>query len=517
VIAALGSALGAALAAGAGCGAVPDECALLLNCAPLSAGSSGSGGGGGTPLECIPSPGAAAVGDACGVFVSSGDKGVDAEGRGSKDKPLKSLTRAIEQAKAQNKPVYACAEEFTEALALDAGIELYGGLDCAKGWSLAATPAKTTLTAGPDQIPLTLKKEANGAKVSDFAIVAKDAMASGGSSIAVLVDQATASFVRCDVTAANGAAGPLGEVPMDDIGPKDNPSDPAIVGNDGTKACMIAGKTPGGAAKDNMFCPSSSGGPLGGNGGDGLRDNGDNGLVFVEDDHTALGGTGQAAADATLDCANAGHGRNGKPGNPGAVGDGAGLDGALGAIDASGYKGLAGQKGGDGTAGQGGGGGGGAKGKVLANCAGASGGSGGAGGCGGKGGNGGGAGGSSIGIISLNAQLSFEAVLIVTGNGGTGGDGGDGQSGGRGGKGGNGGNGNGTPNACNGGDGGDGGSGGKGGGGSGGHSLGIAHSGANEPPTEGVTITTGSAGPGGKGADETKNGAPGVKGERQKF
>ena len=502
------------LSAVAGCYDYGNDCAYTLECTGAgssSSSSSGTGGDGGPPPGCIPSDNNEPVADSCGVFVSSslgGDSNV-----GSKDKPFATIGKAL--TKANGKPIYVCGEAFKEAVTLDAGVTLFGAVDCTNGWIYAASK-KTQLTADADAIPLTLTSAASSAEVFDFAIVAADAMKDGGSSIAVVVDQAAVSFTRCEITAGSGKAGLAGMTPMDSVGPID-PNDPSIRGNDGVNACVDAVKNDGALAKENELCPAASGGPLGGSGGNGTVNTGSNGDVNPATTQTALGGLGQPSMDPTWSCAvgQGGVGTNGGSGMPGA---GAGNT-DLGSISVSSYTGVAGQPGGMGKPGQGGGGGGGAKGKSM--CAGASGGSGGAGGCGGHGGIGGQPGGASIGIVSLNAPLTFDMVTLKVGAGGVGGDGGDGQAGATGGKGGTGGNGsaNGLSNACDGGNGGQGGAGGRGGGGRGGHALGIAFTGAT-PATAGVTFTKGTAGTGGAGDTATGNpgdGAAGVTADVQAF
>ncbi|MCC6557519.1 MAG: PGRS family protein [Polyangiaceae bacterium] len=468
----------------------------------------GTGGGGGTPAGCVPSENASPVGNECGVFVSSslGDDAND----GTKEKPVRTIGAGLAMAAASGKALYACAEMFDESVSVEAGVDVFGGLDCANGWAWIGETTKTALTAAAGEIPLSFTSSASGARMTDFSIEAVDAVADGGSSIAVVVDGASASFVRCDVVAGNGQAGKKGETPADPVGPTDS-DDAAIRGNDGKAACDATASQLGGDPKENEICPPATGGPLGGLGGAGLINNGSSGDAQPANAQTALGGSGEPAADPTWDCAT-GVGLGGSNGVAGDGGVGATGDASLGSISAAGYSGIDGQPGGPGAPGQGGGGGGGAKGKP--GCAGASGGGGGAGGCGGKGGFGGQAGGASIGIISLGATLSFEAVTIRTGRGGDGGEGGDGQGGGVGGNGGNGGAGDGTAPttwpACNGGAGGHGGSGGKGGGGRGGHAIGIAYVGA-APSQEGVTIEPGDPGLGGVGADAQHSGADGVK------
>jgi hypothetical protein len=421
--------------------------------------------------------------------------GVDGPTAGSKAKPYKTLDAAIKAAGPAKKPVYACAETFTETLTVAVGVGVYGGLDCTTKWGYAGD-AKSTLTTGADAVPLTLSASANGASLFDFKVQAADAVIVGGSSIAVIADQVTAAFTRCDFMAGNGRDGLPGVMSMVGVGPMDSTA-AAIRGNDGQAACSDVAVVKGGVPKENILCNLASN-PIGGLGGDGLVSNGINGQALVANAQTALGGTGQLAASASLDCSTgAGHiGMLGTAGN-----DGAGAVGmkALGSIGPSGYSGVVGEDGMPGQPGQGGGGGGGAKGKSM--CGGASGGGGGAGGCGGHGGTGGKAGGASIGLVSLGATLSFDTVTLALGAGGAGGDGGLGQPGGVGGLGGFGGaaNGGGTPAGCQGGFGGGGGFGGVGGGGRGGHAIGIAASGA-APDTKGVKLSQmGIPGLGGKG------------------
>ena len=510
----------ASTAATFGCGIRGDNCQLNLDCGQGSASASssssattGGGGTGGTPTSCIPSASADPVADSCGVFVSS-SLGVDGNeaNRGTKEKPFQSIMAALNKASVTR--VYACAESFSEPVTISTAVELYGALDCKKSWAYVGATTKTMLKADADKVPLTLTGDAT---VEDFAITAVDAATDGGSSIAVVADQAKASFTRCSLVAGAGKAGLAGTTPTDPVGPPDS-SNVAIRGNDGTMACASMTVNVGGLPKENDLCPSATGGPVGGIGGNGLVANGSNGdLQPTASNQTALGGLGQPNADPLWNCtAGSGLGNSGTNGAAGTSGDGATGASSLGALDTAGYTGAPGQPGDLAPPGQGGGGGGGAKGK--ASCAGASGGGGGAGGCGGKGGLGGRAGGASIALVSLGAMLSFEKVTIKAGVGGNGGNGGDGQVGGSGGKGGSGGTGSATLDACDGGKGGQGGTGGKGGGGRGGHAIGVAYTGAVMPSTKGAAFTKGAPGKGGLGAaDMMHDGDSGVKADVQAF
>jgi hypothetical protein len=487
------------------CSSPEDDCSVNRMC---NTGPSGPGGTAGTNGgdECIPGPEGTGkdLTEMCsGVFVAkSGD---DMNG-GSMGAPVATLAKAVELAAAgTDKRVYACAEEFQEAVAIPAGVTVYGGLDCASGsWKYVGDTTKTVIAPAADMVPLTLLGGADTTTISDVEARAMDATMPGGSSIAAIADGPTASLVRVRLVAGAGLDGTNGTTP-DPIGPTD-PNDPAIKGNDGAAACTIAMETPGGLAKTNDLCATS----IGGNGGNGMETSGTAGADGqpLPDPNPDLWGLGGAGA-STGACKGGGYGNVGSDGMPGSGGS------TLGTLSATGIVGASGAAGGAGMPGQGGGGGGGAKGK--AGCAGASGGSGGAGGCGGPGGLGGQAGGSSIALVSVGASLTLTDVTMKVSVGGKGGDGGDGQNGSVGGFGGIGGAGvSGTFKGCTGGEGGVGGFGGKGGGGRGGHSLGIAYMGGSAP-TSGFTVELGMPGPGGAGAEGAGMGMPGVQADTQQF
>src|SRR6185503_19768702 len=151
------------------------EVFLLAN-----AGSGGGGGGGGgTPAGCVPSESAQPVGDDCGVFVSS-SLGVD-RNAGTRSAPVKTLQKAIDQAK--GKPVYACAEAFSGSVTLSTGATIYGGLDCTKGWGYVGATKMSALMGDAAQVALMLEQSASGVVVEDFTIQAASATLPGGSSI----------------------------------------------------------------------------------------------------------------------------------------------------------------------------------------------------------------------------------------------------------------------------------------------------------------------------------------------
>jgi hypothetical protein len=287
-----------------GCFAPADDCLNTLTCPSIGTSSGGDGGGGGadvTPLECIPSQANGPVGDKCGgIFVAS-STGADTNS-GSRATPVATLGKAIELALAGNKRVYACADTFTEAVVVPAGIEIYGGLDCKTGWSYTEA-ARTLLTSAADEVPLKLSSGVEGTtKIENVSVTALDAKKAGGSSIAVIIDNVTAALTRCDFIAGNGVAGADGEMPIDtpEVGEG---------GGAGSDTCVApAGGVPG---VKTCGADMTSGG-LGGNGGITAIDMGagQGGLDGQPPDVMAgKGGAGAAAIAGRSVSA-----RNGRPG-----------------------------------------------------------------------------------------------------------------------------------------------------------------------------------------------------------
>ena len=459
----------------------------------------------GPPPACIPSENTAAVADTCGLFVSS-SKGSDTTGKGTQLSPYKTLKHALSEA--NGKPVYACGEAFTEAVTISASVELYGALDCAnKTWTYDAS-TKTQLTAGADEVPLTLTSAASGSAVYDFAVTAVNATQPGGSSIAVLDDQAGLDLVRCDLSAGKGADGGPGVTPMGSgqVGadaPMPSPAtalDGCVMGHNG-----VVGGQPG----QSMCDGTTTNGGLGGQGTD-LTTGGLGGDAPPQpqpDAGAPFDGKGGQAQGPSAVCLPGDPGANGLPGTM--PGTGATGIGDLASMDYQAPTATAGQT--PGSPGYGGGGGGGAK-QCANGSAGPAGGGGGAGGCGGQPGGPGQSAGSSFALVSVGANVSLNTVTLTSVDGGVGGVGGNGQPGGHGGKGGTAGgsNGDGSVQACNGGNGGQGGRGSSGGGGLGGHSAGIAFKGT-APMQVKVSIQHGKGGAGGIGGDVDMT-SPGIVG-----
>jgi hypothetical protein len=445
----------------------------------------------------VPSDAIGPVDTSCGVFVSS-SAGSD-DNVGSQDKPWQTLQYAIDHAK--GKPIYACNETFSEAIAVGGPITMYGALDCTNNW-IYTPEKKSTVSAKPnasgDTVALSMIQTAKNVSFFDFAFQSQSALAASSSSIAVLANGSVATFTRCDLTAGNGAVGVAGaSETMMLMAP--------ATGANGGDACTSMTLVTGGTTNIN----DCGGGDIstGGKGGDGellSGGNADDGQSGTQ----GTGGKGQPMTDPTKQwsCAvgmgaNFGGGQtgsNGADGNPGAGAKGPGT------LTAIGYAGNAGGDGTPGHSGQGGGGGAGVKGGnaicMGASGAGASGGAGGAGGCGGKPGLGGKPGGASIALVSAAAKITLVDCTLISGLGGDGGAGGDLQAGASGGQAGGGGVGKGgAPDGCNGGKGGQGGNGGPGGGGLGGPSLGIAFTNVAPVQMGNTVIMKGTPGNGGKG------------------
>lgn len=476
--------------------------------------STGTGGTGGVPDECLgdPTKDPSIVRDGCGVFV---DAAAPTTGDGTKAAPLKSVAEAAKKGKGR---IFVCARAGTatyaepETVALPAGGSIYGGFGgCPSDGDWVWGSGERAVIAGPAGAAV-MKISAGESHVEGLELSAPDGVSPGGSSIALIADSASVELVDVHLLAGNGAPGQDGVTPPD-VPATGASADTAMPAP--TPACVV-GTITGGAGALTMCPDGPTQGGEGGKGGTVPANDGEPG----EDGMPLSGGAGQGGTVTASVCTAGVDGAEGKSGAHGAAGTGRGT------LTANGIIGGDGGDGGSGERGQGGGGGAGSQagqfcGNPAQNGAGASGGGGGAGGCGGKGGTGGKAGGSSVGILSLASTFSFSGVLVRTSAGGKGGAGSPGVAGAAGGSGALGGaKAGGTSKAgCKGGYGGYGGNGGSGGGGRGGHSVGIAYKGDAPPIDAGVTFETGTAGLGGGAASqEAMNaGDPGTAGKAVDF
>ena len=456
-------------------------------------------------------PSGAGPNSACGVFVSS-TLGSD-DNPGTLAKPVRTIARALALALDGARRVYACAELFHEPAEIPAGVELWGGLDCADGWRYVGTTKKTTIAPGePGGIALRFLPGDGLARVIDVRAEAVDGIEPSQSLIAALVlPGASVEIVGSELVAGHGAPGADGE---QGGGPGAPPE--AQAGADGINGSDVCGSSvnQGGASVVTVCDGIVSTSGKGGNGRETYGEDAGDGEPWPYPNEMGFGKGGYGQNSGWTQCMSGQVGLAGQDGEHGLGGVGLGL------LTLDGWEGHKGQDGGKGLPGQGGGGGGGVRGPLYNECGagqpkgGASGGSGGAGGCGGEGGKGGGYGGSSIGLISLSDAVTVRSTTITTDNGGNGGRGGIWQGGGAGGRPGAGGwGGIGTSiGGCRGADGGKGGNGGHGGGGLGGMTLGIAHAHEKPPTLDEVTTHTGKAGKGGLGGSPFVT-IPGTTGE----
>ncbi|WP_437741011.1 hypothetical protein WMF39_35895 [Sorangium sp. So ce1504] len=503
-------ALGCGSAAGsAGC-YYAEDCARTFTCHPLPGEMPPA-----LPASpCDGDPATSPAKNGCGVFVSRG--GNDASD-GTRGAPVRTLRRAVEKASEPGgtRRVYACAEDFEEAVTLPSGVAFWGGRDCATAaWTWGGKDRFTGIAPAPELVPLVVEaREASmTSAVFGVRLVAADAVRPSGSSIGMIVREGAAvDVLSSEILAGNGADGADGE-----SAPQAWRAPDGAGGNPGRLGCLADWTE--GAPPAVTVCEDGTR-SIGGAGGEGDVAAGGDGAKGAPAPGAGAMHDGKGGKGGPMSCTPGENGGDGAPGATG-VGGGIGLGERLkyGSISARGWQGFSGQHGQNGGIGQGGGGGGG----VGANgqChpvdpqGGPSGGSGGGGGCGGRGGRGGGYGGGSFGIVALHAHVLVDKTDIITGNGGRGGNGERGQEGGRGGPEGPRGGITGTAyRACEGGLGGNGGSGGHGGGGLGGVSITIALVNSSIHLTESADWDWGAPGAGGVGGDPNDDNAKGEDGQ----
>ncbi|MCK6591282.1 MAG: DUF1565 domain-containing protein, partial [Polyangiaceae bacterium] len=180
--------------------------------------------------RCDPRASEDVIADDCGYFVSreSGDDQND----GSKARPLRTLERAVALAGERTHSVYACAGVFEEAVHLPAGVKLFGGLDCEGGWTFVSGASKTTITAPPGEVPLTLEGGELTTRVENVIVKAPSATQAGASSIAVLALQGANVEIReSDLIAGDGASGASG------VASVSSSALHGLAGGDGGAAC----------------------------------------------------------------------------------------------------------------------------------------------------------------------------------------------------------------------------------------------------------------------------------------
>ncbi|WP_441290716.1 hypothetical protein ACSRUE_09520 [Sorangium sp. KYC3313] len=451
---------------------------------------------------CVEHVAADILDDGCGVFLAGNVGGGDDRNPGTKAKPVYTVARAIELARAGRGRVFLCNEGFiVEEIRVPSGVDLRGGFNC---WRWERDPLRPWTLFNHDRVfgPMVIVDPAGpeDTGAADGVSTLADLHIPSAGEVGVLVQSSTAvEILRSEISARGGYRGGAGEQ-----WPTRQPDGPdGMFGGDACLAAVVAG----GPATVNQCERGLT--SVGGKGGDGLPDSAEDGAdgepAYASPSRGGLGERDNRS------CSDGFTGGSGAPGTQGAPGKG------IGRLTETGWEGDTGGEGTWGTPGQGGGGGGGRWGG-LARCGAASkggpgGGSGGAGGCGGRGGRGGGNGHPSIGVLALHARVTVRDTKITADYGGNGGDGGEPQDGGRGGRGAPGGTLGDELGACFGGRGGQGGPGGFGGPGRGGDSIGVAYLDEDQLTLEGVTIEIGQPGVGGTSWDHDGSTTVGESGE----
>ena len=448
--------------------------------AGTSGTDAGAGGGGMGGCDSTKSPldEPCLVSDDYAVFVApTGDD----KNAGSKDKPLASITKAVEVA-ANDKVVLVCSGIYDEHVAITAGAHIFGGFKCTDWSADAAKPLFKPTSVGP---ALKIDTVADELLLDNLSFGVGDAVAAGETALTAIVNASSKITLRAvSLKAGKGKTGSNGTLTSFTF-----PDKTTFKGN----AESSAGE--GGASKTCMCQPGLS--SIGGVGGTPVA-GGQNGSKGQPDNGGGLGGDPTGG-----DC---GAGGTGKKGADGAAQPAAAGAASLGTPSATGWQPSPGTDGATGTPGQGGGGG------ASLNASG-HGGGGGCGGCGGTGGTGGKGGGGSIALLAFASPVVVEACTLSTTDAGNGGAGAEGQPGQK--EAGGGGNTIDSQNSCGGGAGGFGGDGADGGGGAGGVSAGIIWKGATAPTVSAdTTITIGKAGS--KGVGGVPGGNDGIAGVAQK-
>jgi hypothetical protein len=434
------------------------------------------------PADATPSTDACAISEQYGVFVSPDGNDGNA---GSRRAPFATFMRAITEAHATHKRVYACGGGYRGNIVIDSsldGTSIFGSLDC-NTWAYVPT-AKPEIRAA--NIPIIIDGCSTGAHLEDVKVIADNAVAHGESSIAMLVYFSNAvTMVRSELVAGTGASG--GD------GPQNASFLSGTDGSDGERACPCVDPAACSFC-DPLVDPTCW--ATGINSCGGIEVSG--GIAGPSTWPTAglpleMSG-GAPGVSAGMSCyLGQSYCSEGQAGEDGIDYPPVRSDGEPELLR-TGWHGVRGQDGFQGGPGQGAGAGGNGTNETYqsrcyprdpercedASYAGrSSGGGGGSGGCGGPGGSGGEPGGASVALISISSHVSIRASkldAVTAGDAGRGGAGAPGEPGGHGGLGGAG-----VPSypfetrGCRGGTGGHGGKGGAGAGGAGGPSAAIAY------------------------------------------
>ncbi|HVH47758.1 MAG TPA: hypothetical protein VM925_35725, partial [Labilithrix sp.] len=154
-----------------------------------------------------------------GVFVSNSGT---PDGEGTRDRPVSSISRGIELARATAKRVYVCKGKYKESVVLANAVSVIGGYDCSAKWS-NDEGERSTLEA-PTSPALLAKDIVNDTSLIGFDVIAPDATPANTSSIGLIAQNAKhLAIVRTKITAGDALDGTPGTTPSDETnGPEVN-------------------------------------------------------------------------------------------------------------------------------------------------------------------------------------------------------------------------------------------------------------------------------------------------------
>ena len=193
----------------------------------------GEGGGGRPPADCIPAEGEP-IGAGCGVFVQAGETG-----NGSQSSPYGTVAAAV-SGLGQATRIYICGgETFEGSIELPSDVSIFGGVDCAS-WRFQATNPKPEILGSADLPAIEISGSGAGT-LSFLRVTGADAIAAGGSSVAMLIAQAQTTIQECELTARSGATGAPGEAQPKVVTPGTANGGAGENGCDGTTMTNVGG------------------------------------------------------------------------------------------------------------------------------------------------------------------------------------------------------------------------------------------------------------------------------------
>lgn len=370
-------------------------------------------------LEGTPTP--SDLDESLGVFVVSG---ASANGDGTRAHPFGTIAQAVAAAKPAGKRVYVCAGTYAEAVVIEDGISMVGGLDCSTPtWAIGNGRSRIDAPQSP---AVTAKGVTRPTRFERFEVTAPDATEPSGTSIGLRAEGSPALTIASSrIAAGNGAKGEDGAAAIQLVQTGDIDGAPGKAQGDfcadkPAGLCQVNPKVAPGGLGGKSVC--TGGAPIATNaGGDGGT-----GGIWKSNPQDATHAVPWWNEYQNLSTWGAKPGVT-KPG--GAAAEGA--DGASattpGAMTREGFVPADGTAGTDGEPGKAGSGGSGYGPTVSARDQylfyGNSGSGGGAGGCPGLAGGAGKGGGASIGALLVDSPMTFHDVEIAARNGGDGGKG----------------------------------------------------------------------------------------------